>query len=146
MTDSSQLRILNDEFRRSCSNGCMRTADFRSFVRFDSFMIRNSESIPGSENPESTETEIRSCMHDGRPRRTAAAATVDPTMTKMPSKRGVTLAWRHSLGGNARPKKHFMCYLSLAPGSFLQLLQSGPGLEDLGVYFRSTSYFEPNTI
>ena len=56
-------------------------------VRFDSFMIRNSESIPGSENLESTETEFRSCMHDGRPRRTAAAATVDPTMTKTPSKR-----------------------------------------------------------
>ena len=32
-------------------------------------------------------SEFRSCMHDGRPRRTAAAATVDPTMTKMPSKR-----------------------------------------------------------
>ena len=38
-----------------------------------------------------------------------------------------------------------MCYLSLAPGSFLQLVQSGPSLEETAVYFRSTSYFEPNT-
>ena len=38
-----------------------------------------------------------------------------------------------------------MCYFPLAPGSFLQLVQSGPSLEETALYFRSTSYYGPNT-
>ena len=68
-------------------------------------------------------------------------ATVDLTMTKTTSKWGVTLAWRHSLGGYVRPKENFMCYFSLAPSSFLQLVQSGPRPEDVAVYFREHNLF-----
>ena len=59
-------------------------------------------------------------------------------MTKMPSKWGVTLGWRHSPGGYARPGETFMCYFPLAPGSFLQLVRSGPSLGETALYFRST--------
>ena len=52
------------------------------------------------------------------------------TMTKIPSKWGVTLGWRHSLGGYALAGETFMCYFSVAPRSFLQLVQSGPSLEE----------------
>jgi hypothetical protein len=135
--DSSQFRIVNDEFRPVC---CDRS------IRFMNRMIPNSESIPGSENPESTETELRiQIMHDGRPRAAdRGCRTVDLTI-KIPSKRGVTLAWRHSLGGYARPKENFMCYFCLAPGGFSQLVQSGPSLEETAVYFRSTTDYAPNT-
>jgi hypothetical protein len=51
--------------------------------------------------------------------------------------RGVTLAWRHSLGGYARPKENFMCYFCLAPGGFSQLVQSGPSLEETAVHILS---------
>ena len=60
-------------------------------------------------------------------------ATVDLAITKTTSKWGVTLAWRHSLGGYVRPGENFMCSFSFALGGFLQLVQSGPSLEEMTV-------------